>query len=116
MALSAAAALVWWWLDEARVLVRLQVHPAPAGQFYRGETGHDAVLARIDDHLGEVEGHEVWLGRAVNSDMPYGHVVEVPDSWDTRNLRVDWRPDGVALRFADGGTLFVPDHHFTGGR
>ncbi|QUH06056.1 hypothetical protein HUO13_17080 [Saccharopolyspora erythraea] len=114
--LGIVLAIGWWWLDDARVLVRLQAHAAPAGLVYAGESGHGVVLARIDNHLGDVQGYEVWLGRAVNSDTPYGHVVEVPDGWDAQNMRVDWLPDGVGLVFADAGRIFVPDDQFTGGR
>ncbi|GAA0510800.1 hypothetical protein A8924_4780 [Saccharopolyspora erythraea NRRL 2338] len=114
--LGIVLAIVWWWLDDARVLVRLQAQSAPEGQVYAGESGHEVVLARIDNHLGDVQGYEVWLGRAVNSDTPYGHVVEVPDGWDPKDMRVDWRPDGVGLAFADGGQILVPAEHFTGGR
>ena len=114
--LSVLLAITWWWLDDARVLVRLQVDTAPPGQIYQGESGHKIVLARIDTRLGSVQGHEVWLGRAVDSERPYGHVVKVPIGWDPQSVRVDWRPNGVDLTFTDGGKIFVPDHHFTGGR
>jgi hypothetical protein len=114
--LSVLVAISWWWLDGARVLVPLQVHTAPPGQVYNGESGHKIVLARVDNHLGGVQGYEVWLGRAVDSDSPYGHVVEVPTGWEPQNMSVDWRPDGVDVIFSDGGRIFVPDHHFTGGR
>lgn len=114
--LGVLLAVGWWWLDDARVMVRLEVHAAPAGQVYEGESGHKAVLARIDNHLGGVQGYEVWLGRAVDSDTPYGHVVEVPNGWETRDLRVEWRLDGVGLVFVDGGEIFVPARYFTGGR
>jgi hypothetical protein len=114
--LGVLLAVGWWWLDDARVLVRLEVYAAPAGQEYEGEPGHKAVLARIDNHLGGVQGYEVWLGRGVDSDTPYGHVVEVPAGWETEHLRVEWRADGVGLVFTDGGEIFVPAEHFTGGR
>jgi hypothetical protein len=114
--LGVLLAVGWWWLDDARVLVRLEIYSAPAGQEYEGEPGHKVVLARIDNHLGGVQGHEVWLGRVVDSDTPYGHVVEVPTGWETENLRIEWRGDGVALVFTDGGEIFVPAEHFTGGR
>jgi hypothetical protein len=114
--LGVLLAIGWWWLDDARVLVRLAVHSAPPGQEYEGEQGHEAVLARIDNHLGGVQGYEVWLGRGVDSDTPYGHVVAVPDGWETADLLVEWRADGVALLFTDGGEIFVPAGHFTGGR
>jgi hypothetical protein len=106
----------WWWLDEARVLVPIEVYPAPSGQVYDGEQGHKAVLARIDNRLGQVQGHEVWLGLGVVGDAPHGHVIEVPNGWETAGLRVEWRADGVAVIFADGGEVFVPAAHFTGGR
>ena len=114
--LGVLLAVGWWWLDDARVLVRLEVFAAPSGQEYEGERGHKVVLARIDNHLGGVQGYEVWLGRVVDSDTPYGHVVEVPTGWETDDFRVEWQAGGVALVFTDGGEIFVPAEHFTGGR
>lgn len=114
--LGVLLAVGWWWLDDARVLVRLEVHTAPAGQVYEGESGHKVVLARIDNHLGGVQGYEVWLGHGVDSDTPYGHVVEVPTGWETQDMRVEWRTGGVGLVFRDGGEIFVPAERFTGGR
>ncbi|MCP3803414.1 hypothetical protein NLX83_29480 [Allokutzneria sp. A3M-2-11 16] len=52
--------------------VRLQVDAAPASQTYRGESGHKIVLVRIDNHLGDVQGYAVRLGRGVDSDAPHG--------------------------------------------
>ncbi|MBB4908116.1 hypothetical protein [Actinophytocola algeriensis] len=114
--LGVLLAVGWWWLDDARVLVRLELYQAPSGQEYEGERGHKVVLARIDNHLGGVQGYEVWLGDGVDSDTPYGHVVDIPSGWVTEGLRVEWRADGVALVFTDGGEIFVPAEHFTGGR
>lgn len=74
------------------------------------------MLARIDNHLGGVQGYEVWLGRAVGTESPYGHVVKVPSGWETKGMRVNWRATGVELIFSNGGRIFVPDDHFTGGR
>ncbi len=114
--LGVLLAVGWWWLDSARVLVRLEVYRTPSELEYAGETGHKAVLARIDNRLGDVQGYEVWLGRGVDSDTPYGHVVAVPDGWETEDLRVEWGADGATLVFTDGGEIFVPSAHFTGGR
>jgi hypothetical protein len=55
--------------------------------------------------------HEVWLGRTPD----YGHVVTIPDGWDD-TPEVDRRPDGVELRFDNGGRIFVPGSTYIGGR
>ncbi|WP_051772947.1 hypothetical protein [Saccharothrix sp. NRRL B-16314] len=60
--------------------------------------------------LGGVE-HEVWLG----SSADYGHRVAIPDDWGA-TPEVDRRPDGVELRFENGGRIFVPEATYVGGR
>ncbi|ROP39032.1 hypothetical protein [Saccharothrix texasensis] len=55
--------------------------------------------------------HEVWLGRTAD----YGHVVVIPNGWDT-TPEVDRRPEGVELRFDNGGRIFVPESSYVGGR
>lgn len=55
--------------------------------------------------------HEVWLGRTPD----YGHVVLIPDGWDT-TPEIERRPDGVELSFDNGGRIFVPESTYVGGR
>lgn len=63
--------------------------------------------------------HEIWLGQSED----YGHVVPVPDNWDT-TPEVIRTEEGVELRFGgdgngsgiDGGRIFVPKEAYTGGR
>ncbi len=73
--------------------------------------GTPGVWVKKSESLIGAPDYEVWLGRTED----YGHVVRIPSGWD-HTPEVDRRPDGVELRFDNGGRIFVPAAAYTGGR
>ncbi|MBB5959010.1 hypothetical protein FHS29_005619 [Saccharothrix tamanrassetensis] len=67
-------------------------------------------VKKSESVLGPPE-YEVWLGRSED----HGHVVEIPGGWDD-SPEVVRQPDGVELRFDNGGRIFVPASAYLGGR
>ncbi|RKT52107.1 hypothetical protein [Saccharothrix australiensis] len=91
--------------------VLLVVLLLPTTSTISSDPGEPGVWVKRSDTLLGLPDHEVWLGRAEDR----GHVVEIPNGWG-HSPEVDRRPDGVELRFDNGGRIFVPASAYGGGR
>ncbi|MGW0181342.1 hypothetical protein [Nocardia sp. NPDC003345] len=100
-------------------LVRTEVVASevqPSGVDYDGATYHAGLVRQQSWLLHRRLPDIVLVGR--DPGLGYGHPVsfEILGNPDPRLESVDWRPEGVAVRFDSGHEIFLPAAAFTGGR
>ncbi|MFI5714486.1 hypothetical protein [Nocardia sp. NPDC051750] len=83
---------------------------------YDGFTYHAGLVRRESRLLGRRLDDKIMISR--DPGLTYGHPVyfEILGNRDPVPTTVQWRPDGVSVRFDSGHEIFVPAAAFTGGR
>lgn len=93
-----------------------ETNTQPESVEYDGAIYHVGVVRRESWLLRRRLSDEVWVSR--DPGLSYGHVVGVDIAGNSTPMMrsVQWRPDGVTVRFDSGHELFLPARSFVGGR